>query len=78
MKQLIINADDFGYSHGINYGINVPIGYSGGWAYNNKLLTTTTVPKPTGDHLYLDVQKVLQNPTVEFIVNGEKIETEDT
>lgn len=57
---------------------NVPIGYSGGWAYNNKLLTTTTVLKPTGDHLYLDVQKVLQNPTVEFIVNGEKIETEDT
>ena len=57
---------------------NVPIGYSGGWAYNDKLLTTTTVLKPTGDHLYLDVQKVLQNPTVEFIVDGEKIETEDT
>lgn len=80
----VCKAEDGSWAVNADYEIpeagsaNVPIGYAGGWAYNNKLLTTTTVLKPTGDHLYLDVQKILQNPTVEFIVNGEKIETEDT
>lgn len=49
----------------------VPTGYTGGWAYNNALLTPNTVLRPAGDEFSLEVRKVLMNPTVEFIVDGE-------
>ena len=57
---------------------NAPVGYDCGWAYNGKILTTKTVLKPNGDDLYLDTDFVLQNPTIEFIVDGTVIETENT
>lgn len=57
---------------------NAPVGYDCGWAYNGKILTTKTVLKPNGDDLYLDTEFVLQNPTIEFIVDGTVIETENT
>lgn len=56
----------------------VPTGYEGGWAYQDKLLTPKTILKPNGDDLYLDIQNVLQNPTIEFIVNGGVVEATDT
>lgn len=56
----------------------VPTGYEGGWVYNDDLLKTITILKPTGDDLYLDVKNVLRNPDIEFIVNGQVIETDDT
>lgn len=56
----------------------VPTGYEGGWAYQDKLLTPKTILKPDGDDLYLDIQNVLQNPTIEFIVNGGVVEATDT
>ncbi len=56
----------------------VPTGYEGGWAYQNKLLTPKTILKPDGDDLHLDIQNVLQNPTIEFIVNGGVVEATDT
>ena len=49
----------------------VPTGYTGGWAYNDALLTPNTVLRPAGDEFSLEVRKVLMNPTVEFIVDGE-------
>ena len=58
--------------------VSAPTGYGVGWAYNGKLLTVNTVLKPDGDELYLDVQHVLLNPTIEFIVDGEVISTEGT
>lgn len=54
------------------------VGYTGGWAYQDKLLTPKTILKPDGDDLYLDIQNVLQNPTIEFIVNGDVVKTTDT
>lgn len=57
---------------------NVPVGYDCGWAYDGEILTTKTVLKPSGDVLYLDTDFVLQNPTIEFIVDGNVIETENT
>ena len=54
------------------------VGYTGGWAYQDKLLTPKTILKPDGDNLYLDIQNVLQNPTIEFIVNGDVVKTTDT
>lgn len=56
----------------------VPTGYEGGWAYDDKLLTPKTILKPDGDDLHLDIQNVLQNPTIEFIVNGGVVEATDT
>ena len=50
---------------------DVPTGYTGGWAYNDALLTPNTVLRPAGDEFFLEVRKVLMNPTVEFIVDGE-------
>ena len=49
----------------------VPTGYTGGWAYNDALLTPNTVLRPAGDEFFLEVREVLMNPTVEFIVDGE-------
>ena len=57
---------------------DVPTGYTGGWAYKGTLLTANTVLRPAGDELFLDVQKVLMNPTVEFIVDGEKRASESS
>ncbi|MBC8535441.1 S-layer homology domain-containing protein [Feifania hominis] len=59
-------------------GDDIPVGYVGGWVYNNALLTSKTVLKPDGDDLYLDIRNILQAPTVEFIVNGETIPASDT
>ncbi|TQQ83192.1 hypothetical protein EXD82_09540 [Peptacetobacter hominis] len=56
----------------------LPDGYAGGWVYNDKILSTKTVLKPSGDDLYLEIDKVLKEPNIEFIVDGEKIECEDT
>lgn len=57
---------------------NAPVGYDSGWTYNDKLLTAETILKPDGDHLYLTASFVLQNPTIEFIVDGNVIKTENT
>lgn len=57
---------------------NAPVGYDCGWAYNGQILTAKTVLKPNGDDLYLDTNSILQNPTIEFIVDGNVIETENT
>lgn len=57
---------------------NAPVGYDCGWAYNGKILTAKTVLKPNGDDLYLYTDFILQNPTIEFIVDGNVIETENT
>lgn len=57
---------------------NAPVGYDCGWAYNGKILTAKTVLKPNGDDLYLGTNSILQNPTIEFIVDGNVIETENT
>lgn len=57
---------------------NAPIGYDLGWEYNGKILTDSTVLKPSGDDLYLDVGIVLKNPDIEFIVDGKIIDVEGT
>lgn len=57
---------------------NAPVGYDGSWEYNGNILTSKTVLKPDGDDLYLDTGFVLQNPTIEFVVDGNVIETETT
>ena len=57
---------------------DAPVGYTGGWVYNGKILTAKTILKPDGDDLYLNADFVLQDPTVEFIVDGTVIETENT
>lgn len=80
----VCKADDGSWAVSEDYQIppvppeelpELPIGYDGGWAYNGKLLTPNTLLKPEGDDLYLEVQKVLQDPTIKFIVNGEVIDT---
>ena len=57
---------------------DAPIGYDLGWEYNGKILTDSTVLKPSGDDLYLDVGIVLKNPDIEFIVDGKIIDVEGT
>lgn len=57
---------------------DAPIGYDGGWSYDGKILTEKTVLKPDGDDLYLDIEYVLENPKVEFTVDGRVIKTENT
>ena len=59
------------------YGV-APIGYDLGWKYNDKILTNSTILKPNGDDLYLDIGKVLKNPDVSFIVDDEVIDVDDT
>ena len=51
---------------------------SGEWSYNNLALTKTTVLKPDGDELTLKVSYALREPTIQFIVDGEVIETTGT
>lgn len=41
-------------------------------------MTNKTILKPSGDELNLSISYVLQEPTVQFIVDGKAIETEDT
>lgn len=57
---------------------NAPVGYTGGWIYDDAVLTNKTILKPSGDELELSISYVLQEPTVHFIVDGQEIETEDT
>lgn len=57
---------------------DTPIGYIGGWIYNDAVLTNKTILKPSGDELKLSFSYVLQEPTVQFIVDGKVIETKDT
>ena len=54
------------------------IGYDLGWKYDDKILTNSTILKPEGDDLYLYIGKVLKNPDVSFIVDGEVIYVDDT
>ena len=51
---------------------------AGEWSYNNLALTKTTVLKPDGDELILKVSYALREPTIQFIVDGEVIETTGT
>lgn len=55
-----------------------PIGYDLGWKYDDKILTNSTILKPNGDDLYLDIGKVLKDPDVSFIVDDEVIDVDDT
>lgn len=57
---------------------NALVGYTGGWIYDDNVLTNKTILKPSGDELTLSVSYALQEPTVQFIVDGKVIETEDT
>ncbi len=57
---------------------NAPVGYTGGWIYNDAVLTNKTILKPSADELTLSVSYALQEPAVHFIVDGQEIETEDT
>ncbi|MCU6748796.1 leucine-rich repeat protein [Faecalicatena acetigenes] len=57
---------------------NVLVGYTGGWIYDDTVLTDKTILKPSGDELTLSASYVLQEPTIQFIVDGKVIETEDT
>ena len=59
-------------------GEPAPVGYDCGWEYDGKILTRQTVLKPEGDDLYLNAAYVLQNPTVEFIVDNEIFTAQDT
>lgn len=80
----VCKNDDGSWSENDNYQIPevsdgiVRVGYDCGWEYNEKIVKKTTVLRPTGDELLLKTGYVLQNPTIEFIVDGEVIETEDT
>lgn len=58
--------------------INAPVGYTGGWVYNDSILTNKTVLKPSGDELTLGISYVLQEPTIQFIVDGQTIKSDDT
>lgn len=58
--------------------VSVPVGYVGGWTYENDVLTKDTILKPQGNELTLTASCVLQEPTVQFIVDGKVIETENT
>ena len=55
-----------------------PIGYDLGWKYDDKILTNSTILKPDGDDLYLDIGKVLKDPEISFIVDDEVIDVDDT
>lgn len=56
-----------------------PVGYKAGdWTYNGKTLKNDTVLKPSGDDLYLETGYVIEEPVVEFIVDGQILETDDT
>jgi hypothetical protein len=83
-QALNVCKTDSGWTVDGNYTIpevgedDVPAGFTGGWAYNDALLTPKTILKPDGDDLYLDVQAVIQEPTVNFIVDGETITAENT
>lgn len=57
---------------------DTPIGYTDGWIYNDAVLTNKTILKPSGDELKLSFSYALQEPTVQFIVDGKVIETKDT
>lgn len=57
---------------------DAPVGYTSGWIYDDAVLTNKTVLKPLGDELTLSTSYVLQEPTIEFTVDGKVIETEDT
>lgn len=59
------------------YG-EAPIGYNLGWKYDNKILTNSTILKPDGDDLYLDIGNVPKDPDVSFIVDGEVIDVDGT
>ncbi len=58
--------------------VNAPVGYTGVWIYNGSPFTNKTVLKPSEDELTLTVSYALQEPTIQFIVDGQMIETEDT
>lgn len=57
---------------------SVPVGYTGGWIYNDAPLTNKTLLKPSGDELVLKISYVLSEPTIEFIVDDEVIESDST
>ncbi len=57
---------------------NAPVGYTAGWIYDDAVLTNKTILKPSGDELKLSISYVLQEPTVQFTVDGKVIQTEDT
>ncbi len=57
---------------------SIPVGYTAGWIYNDAPLTNKTLLKPSGDELVLNVSYVLSEPTIEFIVDGEAIESDST
>lgn len=58
--------------------IDVEEGYTGGWKYHDEILTIKTVLSPNADVLTVASGQVLMEPTVTFIVDGTKIDTEST
>lgn len=58
--------------------IEVPTGYEGGWAYNGEIITPDSRLSPTGDTLTLTTEKVLQNPTIQYIVDGQVYQSQDS
>ena len=58
---------------------SAPIGYQpGGWLYDDRLLDSKTVLRPSGTELVVQTGFELVEPTVEFIVDGEAVENEDS
>lgn len=58
--------------------ISVPVGYVGRWLYNDTILTNQTILKLEEDELTLKVSYTLQEPTIQLVVDGQVIKTEDT
>lgn len=56
----------------------VPAGYTGGWAYQGTLLTLNTKLTPKEDIMVVEVENVLQMPTVVPIVDGNQQAFTDT
>ena len=50
----------------------------GQWIYNDAVLKTYTILKPSSDELTLNVSYEITEPTIKFIIDGEVIDTIDT
>ena len=55
-----------------------PVGYKGGWVYDDKVVENKTILMPTTDELTLEASYAILEPTIELIVDDKVIETSDT
>ena len=82
----VVRTDEYTWRIDENYTMpeadgsaSAPIGYQpGGWMYDDRLLDSTTVLRPSGTELVVQTGFELVEPTVEFIVDGEAVENEDS